>query len=122
MFETRRLLKESKYKRIIIDDSDKMMIEPYDGETLSIYCDNRNNDDDKMSTQSYFDNHKSDDDKMSTQSYTDQIIDDDKEEEVNELIIEDAEDEDDDKDKINVEGDKDDDDDDDDDENEKDEE
>ena len=38
MLETRRLLKESKNKRIIIDDSDKMIIEPYDSEPLSIYC------------------------------------------------------------------------------------
>ena len=65
MLETRRLLKESKYKRIIIDESDKMIIEPYDSEPLSIYCDKDDNDNsNKMSTQSKDDDKEDEDDEM----------------------------------------------------------
>jgi hypothetical protein len=80
------LLKEKKYKRIILDDSDKITIESYDGEILSIY-DNSINDDDgrsnKMSIESYNDDEvekdkETDEDKetnpsnkMSIESYSD---------------------------------------------------
>lgn len=54
MVETKRLLlKVGKYKKIIIDDSDKMTVEPYNGKALSLYDNEYSNaKDDIMSIES----------------------------------------------------------------------
>lgn len=80
IFKTRRLLlKQSKYKRITIDDSNVITLETYVGKVLPLYCDN--NDDSEQS-------------KMSMKHYNDKGIDNDEDQDEFEKDEEDEEEED----------------------------
>src|SRR3989337_1911607 len=96
MFETRRLLlsKGKKYRRIIIDDSNEIKLEQYDGETISLYCDNMSVD--EMSVGEEEEEEDDEEDKDDKEDEDDEDEDDEEEDDEEEEEEDDDDDDDDD--------------------------